>query len=132
MYDCLKTFSIFSFASLDSWDLLLLIFYLWLFLFICYFMFLIWVKENNFYLCCYLWQNWKEVMMIANIDKNMEWHILNLFFIVCFNLRSIIFCLVENTTKPVYQSSFSFQKWSNYNGCMIRLMLAQVWDNSYF
>ena len=132
MYDCLKTFSIFSFASLDSWDLLLLIFYLWLFLFICYFMFLIWVKENNFYLCCYLWQNWKEVMMVANIDKNMEWHILNLFFIVCFNLRSIIFCLVENATKPVYQSSFSFQKWSNYNGCMIRLMLEQVWDNSYF
>jgi hypothetical protein len=132
MYDCLKTFSIFSFASLDSWDLLLLIFYLWLFLFICYFMFLIWVKKNNFYLCCYLWQNWKEVMMVANIDKNMEWHILNLFFIVCFNLRSIIFYLVENATKPVYQSSFSFQKWSNCNGCMIRLMLEQVWDNSYF
>jgi hypothetical protein len=49
-------------------------------------------------------------MMVADIDKNIEWHIFNLFFIACFNLRSIIFCLVENATKPVYQSSFSFKK----------------------
>jgi hypothetical protein len=110
----------------------LLICYLWLFLFIFYFMFLIWVKENNFYLCCYLWKNWKDVMMVADIDKNMKWPILNLFLIACFNLKSIIFFLVENATKSVYQSSFSSQKWSNCNGSIIRLMLEQVWDNSYY
>jgi hypothetical protein len=38
--------------------------------------------------------------MVADIDKNIEWHILNLFLIVYFNLRSIIFCLVKNATKP--------------------------------
>jgi hypothetical protein len=43
-------------------------------------------------------------MIVADIDKNMEWHILNLFLIAYFNLRSIIFCLIKNTTKPVYQS----------------------------
>jgi hypothetical protein len=43
-------------------------------------------------------------MMVADIDKNMEWHILNLFLIYCFNLWLIIFCLVENATKPIYQS----------------------------
>jgi len=62
----------------------------------------------------------------------MEWHILNLFLIAYFNLRLIIFYLVENATKPVYQSSFSSQKWSNCNGCMIRLMLEQVEGNSYY
>jgi hypothetical protein len=61
--------------------------------------------------------------MVADIDKNMEWHILKLFLMACFNLRSIIFCLVKNATKPVYQSSFSSKRWSNCNGCMIRLML---------
>jgi hypothetical protein len=71
-------------------------------------------------------------MMVADIDKNLEWHSFNLFFIACFNLRSIIYCLVENTTKPVYQSSFSFKKWLNYNGCMIRLILEQVGGNSYY
>jgi hypothetical protein len=71
-------------------------------------------------------------MMVADIDKNMEWHILNLFLIAYFNLRSIIFCLVENATKPVYQSFFSSQKWSNYNGFMIRLMLEQVGGNAYY
>jgi hypothetical protein len=115
MYACLKAFSIFSFISLDFLDLLLLIWYLWLFLFLYYFMFLIWVKEDNFYLCCYLWQNWEEVIMVDDIDKNIEWHIYNLFLIVCFNLRSIIFCLVENAIKLVYQSSFSSKKWSNCN-----------------
>jgi len=70
--------------------------------------------------------------MVADIDKNMEWHILNLFLIVYFNLRLIIFCLVENATKQVYQFSFSSKKWSNCNGCMIRLMLEQVEDNSYY
>jgi len=70
--------------------------------------------------------------MVADIDKNMKWHILNLFLIACFNLRSIIFYLVKNTTKPVYQSSFSSPKWSNCNGCMIRLMLEQVEGNSYY
>jgi len=128
----LKDFFYFSFASLDSWDLLLLICYLWWFLFLCYFMFFIWVKENNFYLCCYVWQNWEEVMMVADIDKNMEWHILNLFFIACFNSRSIIFCFIENATKSVYQSSFSFKKRLNCNGCMIRLILEQVGGNSYY
>jgi hypothetical protein len=44
-------------------------------------------------------------MMIVDIDKNIEWHILNLFLIICFNLRLIIFYLVENATKPVYQLS---------------------------
>jgi hypothetical protein len=39
-------------------------------------------------------------MMVADIDKNMEGHILNLFLIACFNLRLIIFFLVKNTTKP--------------------------------
>ena len=127
-----KTFSIFSFASLDCWDLLLLIFYLWWFLFLCYSMFFIWVKEDNFYLYYYLWQNWKEVMMVAKIDKNMEWHILNLFLIVCFNMRSIIFFFVQNTTKPVYQSSFSSKKWSN---CYVRtsrkqcLLLICMYEN---
>jgi len=71
-------------------------------------------------------------MMVADIDKNMEWHILNLFLIACFNLRSIIFCLVENAIKPVYQSFFSSQKWSNCNGCMIKLMLEQVKGNSHY
>jgi len=70
--------------------------------------------------------------MVVYIDKNMEWHILNLFLIVYFNLRSIIFFLVKNATKPVYQSSFSSQKWSNCNGCIIRLMLEQVDGNSYY
>jgi len=74
----------------------------------------------------------KEVMMVVDIDKNIEWHILNLFLIICFNLRLIIFCLVENTTKPVYQLSSNSQKWSNYNGCMIRLMLEQVGGNAYY
>jgi hypothetical protein len=39
-------------------------------------------------------------MMVADIDKNMEGHILNLFLIAYFNLRLIIFFLVKNTTKP--------------------------------
>jgi len=89
-------------------------------------------SEDNFYLCCYLWQNWEEVMMVVNIDKNIEWHILNLFLIICFNLRLIIFYLIENATKPVYQLSSSSQKWSNCNGCMIRLMLEQVGGNVYY
>ena len=40
--------------------------------------------------------------MVADINKDMEWHILNLFLIVYFNLRSIIFYLAKNATKPVY------------------------------
>jgi len=38
-------------------------------------------------------------MVVAGIDENIEWHILNLFLIACFNLGSIISCLVENGTK---------------------------------
>jgi len=62
-------------------------------------------------------------MVVAGIDENIEWHILNLFLIACFNLGSIIFYFIGNATKPVYQSSFSSQRWPNSNGCMIRLML---------
>ena len=43
-------------------------------------------------------------MMVVDIDKNMEWHILNLFLIYYFNLWLIISCLVENATKLIYQS----------------------------
>jgi hypothetical protein len=42
--------------------------------------------------------------------------------IVCFNLRLIIFYLVENAIKPIYQSSFSSKKWSN---CNVRTSIKQ-------
>jgi hypothetical protein len=71
-------------------------------------------------------------MMVVDIDKNIEWHILNLFLIICINLRLIIFYFIENTTKPVYQLSSSSKKWLNCNGCMIRLMLEQVGGNVYY
>jgi len=60
-------------------------------------------------------------MMVADINKNMEGYILNLFMIACFNLRLIIFFLVKNTTKP-----------NDYINCIIRLMLEQVEGNSYY
>jgi len=56
--------------------------------------------------------------MVADIDKNIEWHILNFFLIVCFNLRLIIFCLIENAILVPKNSQI--------------VMLEQIGCNAYY